>query len=66
VKNQRQKIQKTYKKNVMLKLKGIISVIGLIVKYSAVVMAIIKGVEVVYTELEKIDLGDPKKAEPNE
>ena len=50
----------------MLKLKGIISVIGLIVKYSAVVMAIIKGVEVVYTELEKIDLGDPKKAETNE
>lgn len=45
----------------MSKLKGIISVIGLIVKYSAVVMAIIKGIEVVYNELEKIDLSDKKE-----
>lgn len=40
----------------MNKLKGIISVVGLIVKYSAIVMAIIKGIEVAYNELEKIDL----------
>jgi hypothetical protein len=41
----------------MNKLKGVVSVIGLIVKYSAVVMAIIKGIQVVHTELEKLDLG---------
>lgn len=44
----------------MSKLKGIISIIGLIVKYSAVVMAIIKGIEVVYQELGKIDLTTKK------
>jgi hypothetical protein len=42
----------------MNKLKGIISVIGIIVKYSAVVMAIIKGIQVVYSELEKLDLSE--------
>lgn len=45
----------------MNKLKGIISIIGIIVKYSAVVMAIIKGIEVVYSELEKIDLTQKTK-----
>ncbi|MDI5888738.1 hypothetical protein [Flavobacterium yafengii] len=50
----------------MLKLKGIVSVIGLVVKYSAVVMAIIKGIEVVFNELQKIDLGEPKKPIENE
>ncbi|MDD5151422.1 MAG: hypothetical protein PHC28_13270 [Flavobacterium sp.] len=44
----------------MNKLKGIISIIGIIVKYSAVVMAVIKGIEVIYDELEKIDLSDKK------
>jgi hypothetical protein len=42
----------------MNKLKGIVSVIGIIVKYSAVVMAIIKGIQVVYSELEKLDLSE--------
>lgn len=50
-----------FKQIKMNKLKGIISIIGLIVKYSAVVMAIIKGIEVVYTELEKIDLSEKSK-----
>lgn len=45
----------------MNKLKGIIQIIGVIVKYSAVVMAVIKGIEVVYDELEKIDLTDKSK-----
>ncbi|WDF65656.1 hypothetical protein [Flavobacterium sp. KACC 22763] len=44
----------------MNKLKGVISVIGIIVKYSAVVMAIIKGVQVVYDELQKLDLSGDK------
>lgn len=48
----------------MKSLKSVISVIGLIVKYSAVVMAIIKGVQVVYTELEKIDISENTKNEP--
>lgn len=50
----------------MNKLKGIIGVIGIIVKYSAVVMAIIKGVHVVYDELEKIDFDKPTKRIENE
>nr|WP_314896777.1 hypothetical protein [uncultured Flavobacterium sp.] len=46
----------------MHKLKGVIGIIGLIVKYSAVVMAIIKGIQVVSEELEKIDFdGDKPK-----
>lgn len=44
----------------MNKLKGVISVIGLIVKYSAIVMAIIKGIQVVYDELQKLDFSDSK------
>ena len=47
----------------MNKLKGIVSVIGLIVKYSAVVMAIIKGIEVVSVELSKIDFDGDKPKE---
>ena len=39
----------------MNKLKSLIAVIGIIVKYSAVVMAVIKGIQVVSEELEKID-----------
>ena len=53
----------------MNKLKGVVSVIGVIVKYSAVVMAIIKGIEVVYKELDKLDLSDAKpvlKTQDNE
>jgi hypothetical protein len=45
----------------MNKLKSIISIIGVIVKYSAVVMAVIKGIEVVFEELKKIDLTDKIK-----
>ncbi|MBF2709250.1 hypothetical protein [Flavobacterium soyangense] len=45
----------------MNKLKGIISLIGVIVKYSAVVMAIIKGIEVIYEELGKIDFNEKSK-----
>ncbi|MDI5898745.1 hypothetical protein [Flavobacterium yafengii] len=54
----------------MNKLKGIVGIIGLIVKYSAVVMAIIKGIEVVSLELSKIDFEGDKPKEslkiPNE
>ena len=42
----------------MNKLKNIISVIKLIVKYSAVVMAVIKGIQIVSEELDKIDFSD--------
>ena len=48
----------------MNKLKGIISVIGLIVKYSAVVLAIIKGITVISEELEKIDFDSKKEVQP--
>jgi hypothetical protein len=42
----------------MNKVKAIISVIGVVVKYSAIVMAIIKGIEVAYSELQKIEWND--------
>lgn len=47
----------------MNKLKSLISVISLVVKYSAVVMAIIKGIQVVSEELEKIDFDGDKPKE---
>ncbi|WP_281225078.1 hypothetical protein [Flavobacterium aquiphilum] len=55
----------------MKTVKSIITVIGIVVKYGAVVMAVIKGIEVVHSELEKIDFGEGKKevepiAEKNE
>jgi hypothetical protein len=50
----------------MKKLSGIISIIGIIVKYSAVVMAIIKGIEVVFDELQKIDLSDKKEVKTDD
>ena len=45
----------------MNKLKGIISIVGLVVKYGAVIMAVIKGIEVIHSELEKIDLTSKKE-----
>jgi hypothetical protein len=47
----------------MNKLKGVIAVIGLVVKYSAIVIAIIKGVQVAYDELQKIDFDNPTKTQ---
>ncbi|MGO4770413.1 hypothetical protein ACEN2I_02030 [Flavobacterium sp. W22_SRS_FK3] len=40
----------------MKSLKTILSVIGIIVKYGAVVTAILKGIQVVSDELSKLDL----------
>lgn len=45
----------------MKNLKGIVSIIGIIVKYGAVVTAILKGIQVVSDELGKLDFG---KEEP--
>lgn len=44
----------------MKNLKGVINVVKLIVKYSAIVVAIIKGITVICDELEKIDLSENK------
>ncbi|MBF4483245.1 hypothetical protein [Flavobacterium sp. CSZ] len=41
----------------MKNLKGIVSIIGIIVKYGAVVTAILKGIQVVSDELGKLDFG---------
>jgi hypothetical protein len=46
----------------MKNLKGIVSIIGIIVKYGAVVTAILKGIQVVSDELGKLDFG---KDEPH-
>lgn len=45
----------------MNKLNSIISIIKLVVKYSAVVVAVIKGIELISDELQKIDLTDKTK-----
>ncbi|WP_269684555.1 hypothetical protein [Flavobacterium lacustre] len=45
----------------MNKLKGVIAIVGIIVKYGAVVTAIIKGIQVVSEELEKIDFNEEKQ-----
>ena len=45
----------------MNKLNSIISIIKLVVKYSAVVVAVIKGIELISDELQKIDLTDKSK-----
>lgn len=50
----------------MNKVKGIISVIGVVVKYSAVVIAIVKGIQVAYEELQKIEFDKPTKSIENE
>jgi len=44
----------------MQKLGSIISIIKIVVKYSAVVVAIIKGIELISDELQKIDLSEKK------
>lgn len=48
----------------MKSLKTVLSVIGIIVKYGAVVTAILKGVQVVSDELEKLDLGKDEPLAP--
>lgn len=58
----------------MKNLKGIVSIIGIIVKYGAVVTAILKGIQVVSDELGKLDFGkdepqtsaNPQNAQENE
>lgn len=45
----------------MNKLKGIISIIGVIAKYGAVLIAVVKGIDLVHEELKKIDFTDVKK-----
>jgi hypothetical protein len=44
----------------MQKLSSIITIIKIVVKYSAVVVAIIKGIELISDELQKIDLSENK------
>lgn len=40
----------------MKALKSIVNVIGLVVKYSAIVMAVVKGLQVMYDELKEIKI----------
>lgn len=48
----------------MKNLKGIVSIIGIIVKYGAVVTAILKGIQVVSDELGKLDFGKDELQTP--
>lgn len=47
----------------MNKLKTIIAFIGVIVKYSAIVLAVIKGIQCTYNELQDIDFEKSIKSE---
>lgn len=60
-KNEKTKKNRNLKLNQMNKLKGVIAIVGIIVKYGAVVTAIIKGIQVVSEELEKIDFNQDKQ-----
>ncbi len=60
-KNEETKKNRNLKPNQMNKLKGVIAIVGIIVKYGAVVTAIIKGIQVVSEELEKIDFNEEKQ-----
>lgn len=42
----------------MKAIKSIVNVIGLVVKYSAIVMAIVKGLQVMYDELKDLKLDE--------
>lgn len=44
----------------MKSVKTIINVVGIIVKYSAIVIAIVKGLQVMYEELQKIGTDSDK------
>lgn len=48
----------------MKSLKTILSVIGIVVKYGAVVTAILKGIQVVSDELQKLDFGNEENTPP--
>ena len=42
----------------MKNISAVVKVFGMILKYSAVLMAVVKGIEIVHQELEKIDLNE--------
>lgn len=42
----------------MKKISGLIAIIQTVAKYGAIVVAIVKGIEVVVSELKNIDLDD--------
>lgn len=60
-KKENKSFNKKQKNKVMNKLKNIISIVGIIVKYGAVITAVIKGIQVVSEELEKIDFSENKE-----
>ncbi len=39
----------------MKSVKTIVNIIGIVVKYSAIVLAVVKGLQVMYDELQKIN-----------
>jgi hypothetical protein len=47
----------------MKQIKSIVSIIGIVVKYGAVVMAIVKGLSVMYEELQNIEISTDTKKE---
>jgi hypothetical protein len=47
----------------MKQIKSIVAVIGIVVKYGAVVMAIVKGLSVMYEELQNIEISSDAKKE---
>jgi hypothetical protein len=47
----------------MKQIKSIVSIIGIVVKYGAVVMAIVKGLSVMYEELQNIEISSDTKKE---
>jgi hypothetical protein len=42
----------------MKSVKSIVNIVGIVVKYSAIIIAIFKGLQVMYDELQKINTND--------
>lgn len=48
----------------MKQLKSVLAIVGIVVKYGAVVSAFLKAVEVFHDEIKNIDLGDKQIQQP--
>ena len=49
----------------MKSVKTIVNIIGIVVKYSAIVLAVVKGLQVMYDELQKINTDEKNIKDDN-
>ena len=49
----------------MKSVKSIVNIVGIVVKYSAIIIAIFKGLQVMYEELQKINIDEKPLKDDN-